>query len=217
MKLKKNRWTVLFIVAFVITAVWVIQLMLDIEPYVDRLTRDMVVWLEDSFLMEPFQFITHLGSSFFLYPFVISVAILLFIWYRDYVPALFFAGGVYLANLINKGIKFITARERPSISPYFNAEGYSFPSGHAMVSLICYGLLAYFLIHKLKKTWQIITVQLASAILIFLIGMSRYILNVHYLTDVLAGFFFGILLLISYIFLYERIQQKRRKISPSEG
>lgn len=205
---QKNILVSLVIIFLVATAVWTIQLLQGKEPFVDRMTRDFVFWLEDSILSEPFQYITHLGSGFFLYPFVFAVMILLFIWYRDWIPCVFFGGGIYLAHLINQGIKLLITRERPSISMSLNAEGYSFPSGHAMISMVCYGLFAYFLVKKLKKRWLKFMVYMVFTILILLIGLSRYVINVHYLTDVLAGFFIGYLLLISYIFLYERLKNR---------
>ncbi|MCF3942035.1 phosphatase PAP2 family protein [Oceanobacillus alkalisoli] len=208
MRARKNILLLIFIVLIIITGIWVLQLLEGNMPYVDQATRRFADLLGQSFLLEPFQFITHLGSSFFLYPFVAVVTIFLFIWFKHWLPAVFFGGGIYLSHKINHGIKLLITRERPSISVSLNAEGYSFPSGHSMISLVCYGLLAYFITRKLKSKRLISMVQIGFAVLIFLIGISRYIINVHYLTDVLAGFFFGYLLLIGLIFLYEKLMKK---------
>src|SRR5699024_12014697 len=92
--------------------------------------------------------------------------------------------------------------ERPRIFTEANAEGYSFPSGHAMISLVCYGLFTYFITEKISSKKLKLCVNLASAILIFIIGMSRFIINVHYLTDVLTGFMFVFIMVIVIIYIH---------------
>lgn len=213
MKARKNMLLSIFVALILLTGIWVLQLLQGKMPYLDQLTRRFVDLLGQSSLLEPFQLITHLGSGFFLFPLVVIVAILLLIWYKHWLPAVFFSGGTYLTHKVNEAIKLFVARERPSISVSLNAEGYSFPSGHAMISIVCYGLLAYFIMRKLKSKRLILTVQITIGLLILLIGISRYIINVHYLTDVLAGFFIGFLLLTGFIYLYERLV---KIVSPSK-
>lgn len=212
--MKRNKKTILFLFFLMgaVIGIWFFQIMNDRMPYADKFTRGLVGQLENSLLYNPFRMMTNLGSDFFLYPFVIIAAIVLFIWFKHWLPAVIFAGGTLASHFVNVFIKRIVTRERPSISVEANAEGYSFPSGHAMVSIVCYGLLAYFITKKLKSKAAKLFVQILFSLLIFLIGISRYVINVHYLTDIIAGFFFGSLLLLCSIYLYERINSKR---SPS--
>ncbi|MHA6251651.1 phosphatase PAP2 family protein [Oceanobacillus sp. CAU 1775] len=211
MKRSKNIIIFLFCVILLSVGIWIFQIMTDRMPLIDQVTRSTVDKLESSFLFDVFRMITNLGSEFFLYPFVPIAGILLIIWYKHWLPGLLFAGGTLLAHILNIFIKQVVVRDRPSISVSANAEGHSFPSGHSMIPMVCYGLLAYFIARKLKSKAAILTVQILAALLIFLIGISRYVINVHYLTDVIAGFFFGFLLLIALIFLYERITVKRTR------
>jgi undecaprenyl-diphosphatase len=68
----------------------------------------------------------------------------------------------------------------------------SFPSGHAMSALICYGFLAYLLIPKMpSRFWKWVVVILTVLIVLF-DGFSRVFQGNHYLTDVLAGYALGI-------------------------
>src|SRR4051794_9490503 len=86
-----------FIIVFII-GIWIIQLLRGTMPFVDQWTIAFVSWLESSFLYEPFRLVTHLGSSFFLFPFVAIVTILLIVWFRSFLPGLFFGGGTYLTH-----------------------------------------------------------------------------------------------------------------------
>ncbi|MGA9288652.1 MAG: phosphatase PAP2 family protein [Anaerobacillus sp.] len=97
-------------------------------------------------------------------------------------------GGGWLLNL---GLKLFFQRERPSIQHLVEVGGYSFPSGHAMVSTIFYGMLGYLIwteVQRRKASWS---VPIISLLLILSIGLSRVYLGVHYPSDVIAGFCAG--------------------------
>lgn len=212
MKRNQKLGLFLFFIIVAVIGVWIFQIMNERMPYVDKFTRGLVGQLEGTLLYDLFRMMTNLGSEFFLYPFVVITAIVLFIWFKHWLPAVIFAGGTLSSHLVNTFIKSIVTRERPSILVEANAEGYSFPSGHAMISIVCYGLIGYFITNKLKSKAAIRIVQIIFSLLIFLIGISRYVINVHYLTDIITGLFLGYLLLSGFIYLYERMNTKR---SPS--
>ena len=98
------------------------------------------------------------------------------------------AGGA----LLNLVLKNIFQRTRPAIpGAYMVDTGFSFPSGHSMISLVFYGMIAYLALSYVKnKKWKVLII--AGALLICaLIGFSRLYLGVHFLTDVLAGWAAG--------------------------
>jgi membrane protein DedA with SNARE-associated domain/membrane-associated phospholipid phosphatase len=98
------------------------------------------------------------------------------------------AGGV----LVNEFLKELFVRPRPVLEyPLLLEASYGFPNGHAMVTLIVYGMLAY-LIVRILKVWRarMITV-FGAALLVLLIGFSQLYLGVHYFSDVVAGFASG--------------------------
>lgn len=195
----------------VLAAVWIIQIVNGRVPLVDQWTRGPVEWFGESFLYGPFRGLTELGSRSFLIPFVVTAAVLLGIYLRNWLPPLFLIGGTYSTHLLNDFIKGLVLRERPSISVSANAVGYSFPSGHAMIPVVCYGLLAYFIVKRMKSEKRILAVYIFSVLLVLLIGFSRYVINVHYLTDIIAGFAMGALCLFFLIFLYEQIEKYRSR------
>src|SRR5699024_12489221 len=144
-----------------------------------------------------------------LYSFTIVMRFLLVWLHQDLLTALLVSGGTLFTHYLNETIKNIIARERPSISAVLYAEGYSFPSGHAMLSKVCYGLFTYYIVKKLPSQRSIFLTQFFFALLIFFIGFSRIALHVHYATDVMSGFFGGFLCLIGWMALDHHISTRR--------
>jgi len=112
-------------------------------------------------------------------------------------------------HLLNQSLKALFARERPFfLEPLAIATNYSFPSGHAMAGIACYGLLAYFLYLRVENRWRRIGILGFTFLLIALIGFSRLYLGVHFLSDVLAGFAAGALWLIVCLSLFYRLRPR---------
>ena len=106
---------------------------------------------------------------------------------------------------INLLLKNIIQRPRPVEFRLIDERGYSFPSGHSMVSVAFYGLIIYYIYKRMdnkKIKWCLITFL---SVLVFLIGISRIYLGVHYTSDVIAG---G-LISISYLVIYITILNKK--------
>ena len=106
-------------------------------------------------------------------------------------------------------IKHFVQRPRPLDGHGFIAEtGFSFPSGHTAGSVVFFGLLAYLLLRRLPPQHHRDTVAAAVA-LVTIIGFSRVLLQVHYLSDVLAGYALGACWLVIGIALAEQLRQAR--------
>ena len=99
-------------------------------------------------------------------------------------------------TIINQILKFIFRRERPTGYRLIEMSGYSFPSGHAMVSLAFYGLLIYITKRLVKNKYLKILLITLNIAIIILIGVSRIYLGVHYLSDVLTGYSISIIYLL---------------------
>lgn len=140
-------------------------------------------------------FISHLGSATTL----ILLSILFFITFKNKKTSLIISINLILVYLLNVMVKVIVGRERPEVLRLVLEDGYSFPSGHAMVSTGFYGLLIYITYKKIKnKTIRNLIIAILS-LLIILIGLSRIYLGAHYATDVLGGFIIGTIYLIIFI------------------
>lgn len=101
--------------------------------------------------------------------------------------------------ILNLFLKNIFIRERPLSLMLVNESGYSFPSGHSMVSLGFYGYIIYLLWKDYIKTSHKKIASVLISILVLLIGISRIYLGVYYASDVIAGFIMSGLYLIIYI------------------
>lgn len=106
-----------------------------------------------------------------------------------------------LVVLINQVLKFIIQRPRPDGFRLVDVSGYSFPSGHSMVSMAFFGLLAWFVWKYEKDKLMRNLLCLAFAGVICMVGLSRIYLGVHYATDVIAGFCMSLI----WLALYTRI------------
>jgi membrane-associated phospholipid phosphatase len=112
------------------------------------------------------------------------------------------------AILLNCLMKLLFGRARPALWKHIiNVGQHSFPSGHAMVSIVIYGFTGYILAKQFPE-WRF-RIYALTVVLIAAIGFSRLYLGVHWLTDVTAGYGAGLVWLIICILSLES-QQKYR-------
>lgn len=149
-----------------------------------------------------FKFLSFLCSTYFLV--IVTIGIMLFS--KNKKNGFYIGLNVLLCFLLNQIFKFSFARNRPVDINLIVENGYSFPSGHSMVSLAFYGFFIYIIAHKrMKRKKKILYCSLMS-LLIFLIGISRIYLGVHFASDVLGGFALSMAYLILYIqFFYKKM------------
>ncbi len=123
---------------------------------------------------------------------LVAVMSLIYASRRDWLRAGLVAFTATSGALLNAALKQVFHRGRPEFATEFIAHhSWSFPSGHAMESLIGYGVMAYLLLeHAGDAMWRRLLVA-AVVILIILIATSRVYLGVHYLSDVIAGWLAG--------------------------
>ena len=156
--------------------------------------------LVSTFLISDFatpiaKFITNFGGAIFLI--VLTIVLLVLIKNKKIGISIF--SNLVIVTILNQLLKAILQRPRPTEYRIVEETGYSFPSGHSMVSMAFYGYLIY-LIYKYVKNKYIkwISIVLLS-ILVCSIGISRIYLGVHYTSDVLGGFLISMSYLVIYI------------------
>lgn len=112
--------------------------------------------------------------------------------------------------ILNHFIKDVVERIRPDVMMHLVTEtGYSFPSGHSINSMFCYGIMIWLVRTNVKneRTANILTVLLAVPMI--LVGLSRIYLGVHHPTDVLAGWCLGLFSICAVILIMEWIRGRR--------
>ncbi len=109
-----------------------------------------------------------------------------------------------IAVILNFVLKNIIQRPRPTEHRLIDESGYSFPSGHSMVSMAFYGYIMYLILKNVKNKYVKVIYSVFIGALIICIGLSRVYLGVHYASDVVGGF----MIALSYLTLYTGILKR---------
>ncbi|RZJ16180.1 MAG: phosphatase PAP2 family protein [Haliea sp.] len=160
----------------------------------DQLFSDAVRDHTAGWAVQAFAWITRLGNTETLTVVCVLVAAALLLRGRRWLAAAWVLA-VCGNALLNVTLKAIFERTRPlHEGGLIQADGWSFPSGHSSGSVVLYGMLAYVLIRSLPPAlaWRAsLPLVLLAAAIAFSVGCSRIFLQVHFATDVLAGFASG--------------------------
>ncbi|HPT88200.1 MAG TPA: phosphatase PAP2 family protein [Bacillota bacterium] len=162
---------------------WITQL--------DNLVSSGITAIRNPVLTRFFQMITQFGSVFVII--LVSLGMLgYFAYHKKWTHFRVFFFTVTLGEIMNETLKWAFHRERPPLPWLTDASGYSFPSGHTLMSTITYGIIAYLLFVKDSRR-KLHPAAICLFVLPVLVGISRVYLGVHFTTDVLGGWILGIL------------------------
>ena len=203
--MKKNKRWYLFGVLIVCFLVILISILMGRNLFIDNLIYPNN--LRTDFLTKIVKVVTILGDKYFIAFLVLVIAAILFVKKKRRTSILMCFN---LANIVilNKVIKYIVARPRPA-TMIIEKDGFSFPSGHSMLSIGIYGFLIY-LVNKSnlsKKFKNCLTIVLS--LIIVLVGFTRLYLGVHYPSDIIGGYLLTGAYLITFITLINRKSLKK--------
>lgn len=153
-----------------------------VELYINSLNRP--------YLVSFFEFITDFGD--FLIVGAVTLLILRFLWKRNKDLIKYFIVALVSNEIFVYLIKKVVGRVRPFGALKYAEFSGSLPSGHSAISIFLYGYICYLIVSFYPKSWRRDIAVLSFSILILLIGFSRLYLNLHYLSDVLAGYLIGL-------------------------
>ena len=193
--MKNLKWIILFIclVGFLALAEDVFNKEImngDVIGY-----KVISTFLISDFVTPIAKFITNFGGAIFL----ILLTITLFILIKNKKIGISIFSNLVIITVLNQLLKRILQRPRPTEYRIIEETGYSFPSGHSMVSMAFYGYLIYLIYKYVKNKYIKWISMILLSILICSIGISRIYLGVHYTSDVLGGFFISISYLVIFI------------------
>lgn len=185
-------WFVLFIIVFVLVSITENVYNNDIMN-IDVFMHDLVINnLRSDYLTFIMLFITNFCNPIIL----LLLSLIILIFSKDKKMGLIILINLFVSILLNLIFKGIIQRDRPLEDFLIEESGYSFPSGHSMVSMAYYGLLMYFVFKKVDDKEIKYIIMFLLGFLILLIGFSRIYLGVHYASDVIGGFLISIVYLI---------------------
>lgn len=195
--IKKNiKWIILLVCMILFFTI--IEDVLDNEIWeFDDMVYKAISKTISTLVTAIFKVITNLGGAIG----IIAVTLGILIFLKSNIQKYYVVVNLLIITMSNQILKFIVQRPRPIEHRIIDEGGYSFPSGHSMVSMAFYGFIIY-LIYKTVQNkyikWGLCTLL---SVLILFIGISRIYLGVHYASDVIGGF----CLSISYLIVYTKI------------
>lgn len=141
---------------------------------------------------------TSFGSTAVLSSVVAAAAIYLWLIRRKWWQAVFVIATAAVGLISNNVIKLAVGRDRPTaVHAVAAASGKSFPSGHAMNSTVIYGALLMVAVWNIDAPRSRRVLGAGLAVLVGAIAISRVVLVVHYVTDVVAGVSLGVVIVIT--------------------
>lgn len=194
---KNLKWIILFICLIAFLAILKSVIGLEIMK-LDKIGYEIISKNLISDFMTPIaKIVTQFGGEILL----VIITLILLIAIKNKKIGILICGNLAISAFLNQVLKHIIKRPRPTEFRIIDESGYSFPSGHSMVSAAFYGFLIYLIYKKIKNKylkWTLITIL---SIVVLVIGTSRIYLGVHYTSDVIAGF----LVAISYLIIFTSV------------
>lgn len=195
MNLKKHRKSIISIIALLLFSIITIILLKGLTESLDTKIHNLVINLRTPLLTNIMLIITNLCSVIG----IIIISIIFLIIYRK--KQIFHYIVINLVNsiLLSQLFKLIIRRDRPININIIEETGFSYPSGHSMVSMAFFGLFAYLIYKNMKNLFLKTILITLLIIIIILIGFSRIYLGVHYFSDVIGGFLISFAYLMTFI------------------
>jgi len=193
--IKDNRKTIILYTSLFLFILITFAIFNNKITELDQSVHTHILNMRNDTLTNTLIIITNISSAYSLI--VISI-LLLAILKKKKIPLLICLN-LILSYAINATAKLIFTRPRPSGINLIEESGFSYPSGHAMISMAYFGFIAYLIYKNCKNNITKTLIIITLIITILTIGFSRIYLGVHYLSDVIGGFLLSIIYLIIYI------------------
>lgn len=201
---KDKKLIVLYICIFLFIVLTIMVMTKFIDP-LDSYMESLLISIRSDNLTKVMTVITNIARAYSL----IAISILLLFVIKDKKTPIKIIINLIAVFLVSQVFKFIFRRARPDSLALVPASGYSYPSGHTMVSTAYFVFIVYLLCKKINNKLVKTLLIVFSTIMILLIGFSRVYLGVHYLSDVLGGFILGIGYLMLFLHIFTKDVDKK--------
>jgi membrane-associated phospholipid phosphatase len=205
-----NPFLIPSLISFVILMVIVYQIFYKNNYAFDNYASKEISLCITSARTEVILFFALLGSHKFLIPAWFILALLYYFLYKEKLGGAKILGIGIFNLIIMFSLKFLFNRPRPSMPLISEVPGLSFPSGHAFMGLTFFSIVIYFVYRDVKNVFIKYALVLLLALTIIMIGFSRIYLRLHYTTDVIAGYCFG-MLSFSFFYYVQNIYNRKNK------
>ena len=200
---KYIKWIILFI-AIIAFGIIVHYLNKGTIMYFDNWIYSMISQTINPGLTQFLKVITNFGGPIG----IICVLVLFSVFIKNKSYTKYIWLNVIIVFIMNQILKLSFFRARPDINRLVEESGFSFPSGHSMVSTALYGFLIYVIYKEVINEKSRNILILVLTMLVAVIGISRIYLGVHYASDVLAGMAVS----VAYLVIYIKVVEKNFKI-----
>lgn len=200
----KNKRILLSFFLGILFFIVMILVLLGKIGYFDQMVYNAIISFRSDFFDFYFINITKLANT----STIVLVVLLFVIIFRNRY-SLFLVISSLDSLLLTSVFKYFIQRDRPSGLKLIAQDGYSFPSGHTMISVCVYGYLLYLVMTKIKNKIVKYCVSILLILVILSIGVSRIYVGVHFASDVLAGYLLSICYLLLLIDIEVRFYLKR--------
>jgi len=196
---KKLIW--ISILSFVVFILLLIKISFS-NFSLDQILNSLMSTIQINFLINFSEFISVLFDTVSMIIISIIIAVI-FLWKHYKKESLLFIFIILASALVSLILKNLIERPRP-INALVTETSYAFPSGHSVTAVVFFGFLIYSAFKKSKSNALKMFTAIASVFMILLIGFTRLYLNVHWLSDIIAGLAIGLFILTLGIILKEK-------------
>ena len=203
-----NKKLVLAGIILIIFIIYTILVKLNVLNKLDTMVESFIIGIRNDTLTNFMSTITNLGGAYFLISTTIIIGLIAII--KNKALPINTMINLTCIFLLNELAKQIVRRPRPTGLFLTEATGFSYPSGHTIVSYVFYTFIGISLCEKIKSKPLKIFIRIITLVIPITIAFSRIYLGVHYITDVIGGYLLGSAYLIIFLYLRDKHIKKIR-------
>ena len=196
-------------ISFFIFIILTILVLTGVTNKIDLSIEAFIISIRNDNLTKVLTVITNIGSAYSLISLTFLISLIATIK-RKKLPINTIINLISVF-IISQIFKAIIRRPRPAEIFLVKASGYSYPSGHTMVSFAFFTFIAYSLLEKIDNKILKMMIRLITLLLVIAIGFSRIYLGVHHFTDVLGGYLLGLSYLLVFLNIRASVIKKEKK------